>query len=268
MSRDFFRALQLPLSYDDFQRLPRHPAYKYDYIDGRLWLTPRPRWFHAALDLRTYAPPDNELRGDLALRPLRPDDWGPLVPTFAASFHGVQPYESLDDGARREAARQCLEATRGGEDGPLIEPACFVAVDADDGRPRGAVLVTLIPDVDLESLASCRWPAPAPPDAVRRRLGKAHLTWAFVGPRHAGHGVGTTLLAAAAGGLLGLGYTHLYTTFLLGNESSAMWHWRNGFRLLAYPGSWRQLRRRMEDETNHRVTEGTETRNTEKGSEQ
>jgi hypothetical protein len=47
------------------------------------------------------------------------------------------------------------------------------------------------------------------------------------------------LLAAAGNALLELGYRELLTTFMLGNESSMLWHWRNGFRLLAYPGSFR-----------------------------
>jgi L-amino acid N-acyltransferase YncA len=68
------------------------------------------------------------------------------------------------------------------------------------------------------------------------------LTWIFVGPWHAGHGVGTALLAHAIQGLLGLGYTELLSTFLLGNTSSMLWHWRNGFRLLPYPGSPRVIR--------------------------
>jgi hypothetical protein len=32
----------------------------------------------------------------------------------------------------------------------------------------------------------------------------------------------------------------LASTFLLGNESSMLWHWRNGFQLLQYPGSRRR----------------------------
>jgi hypothetical protein len=68
-----------------------------------------------------------------------------------------------------------------------------------------------------------------------------------VSPASAGHNVGTALLSAAVRGLLGLGYTELVTTFMLGNESSMLWHWRNGFRLLPYPGSPRRARQRSRD---------------------
>jgi len=47
-----------------------------------------------------------------------------------------------------------------------------------------------------------------------------------------GQGLGSTLLASAATALRGLGYRDLASTFLVGNERSALWHWRNGFRLI------------------------------------
>jgi hypothetical protein len=37
-----------------------------------------------------------------------------------------------------------------------------------------------------------------------------------------------------------MGFTHLASTFLLGNDSSMLWHWRNGFQLAGYPGSRRR----------------------------
>src|SRR5438046_2509923 len=83
---------------------------------------------------------------------------------------------------------------------------------------------------------------PAPPaDAVDQRRGQPHLTWVFVSPWVAGHGLGTCLLNRAAQALWKLGYTELLSTFLLGNDSSMLWHWRNGFELLAYPGSVRSM---------------------------
>jgi len=76
-------------------------------------------------------------------------------------------------------------------------------------------------------------------------MGRPHLTWIFVSPWQAGYGVGMALLAAAVQGLIGLGYRELASTFLLGNESSTHWHWRAGFRLLAYPGSMRVMREQV-----------------------
>ena len=156
----------------------------------------------------------------------------------------MQPFASLSDRRRLEAAAACLKLTRDGGDGPLIEKACQVACGSERGHPVGAILVTLIPMIDLNDFSSLRWETPPPPDCVERRLGRPHLTWIFVGPWHAGHGIGSALLAHAARSLLELGYTELISSFILGNTSSMLWHWRNGFELLPYVGSLRGIRSR------------------------
>lgn len=245
MTENFFHSIKLPLSAADFRRLPRNAAYKYELIGGEVWLSPRPKWFHAFLDLEPLqVPPTIDAQEAVTLRHLTADDWDDLPRLFAASFRTIQPYGSLDDVSRLEAARQSLEQTRTGGDGLLIERACFIAV-AERGYRCGVILPTLVPDVDLSDVdARCRWDEPPPADCLERRLGLPHLTWVFVGPLHAGHGVGSALLAATVRELLALGYERMASTFLLGNDASMLWHWRNGFRLLAYPGSWRELRRR------------------------
>ena len=72
-----------------------------------------------------------------------------------------------------------------------------------------------------------------------------HLTWVMVSPWFARQGVGTALLDAAIRALVGQGYSELASTFLLGNESSTLWHWRAGFRCLPYPGSMRVIREQV-----------------------
>ena len=82
------------------------------------------------------------------------------------------------------------------------------------------------------------------------RLGIAapHLgvTWAFVRPRDARGGVDTALLSAACDAPAGFGDQELTSTFLMGNDVSAFWHWRNGFRLLSGPFSQRAWRHRAD----------------------
>ena len=63
-------------------------------------------------------------------------------------------------------------------------------------------------------------------------------------------------LAHASRSLLELGYTELISSFILGNTSSMLWHWRSGFELLPYVGSlrglrvrWRKANSRAEDST-------------------
>jgi GNAT superfamily N-acetyltransferase len=239
MNEKWFRGLRLPMTEAQFTALPRNAAFRYEWVEGEARITPRPRYYHALLSLETWPPPDP---ADAAVRPLGPDDWDKLAPLFVAAFASVPPFRGLVALELAEAARSCLEQTRTGGDGPLIEAACFVA--EKERQVCGAVLVTLVPLVDPSGGEPLRWHEPPPADAIERRLGQPHLTWVFVDPVEAGGGVGTALLAAAVKGLLGLGYGELVSTFLAGNESSALWHWRNGFRLLPHVLSPRELRRR------------------------
>jgi hypothetical protein len=244
----WFSVIRMPMSWRRFHRLPRNPAYKYEYLERAAWLSPRPKFYTARLALgpRGDAPAQAlEIPEVVAFRPLADRDWPRLSRVFAGSFERVQPFASLGDRRRLEAARACLKHTREGRDGPIIGPACHVAVDPKDGDPVGAVLVTLVPPVDLDEFWSLQWKTPPPPDCVELRLGYAHLTWIFVGRAIAGSGVGTALLAEASRGLSELGYTELISSFILGNDSSMLWHWRNGFELLSYSGSRRRFRAMM-----------------------
>jgi GNAT superfamily N-acetyltransferase len=239
MCDQWMTALKLPLTWEQFLRLPRNPAYKYEYFDATAWLSPRPRYYHALLDLASLADAPREGADVKAvLRPVVEADWEELAPLFAAAFERQQPFGGLDDEPREAAARKALAHTRNGGDGPWVERASFVATDR--GGAVGAILVTLLPPDDPTDWDSYHWREAPPADAVARRLGRPHLTWVFVSPFDAGRGVGTALLSAAARELLALGYTELASTFLLGNDSSMLWHWRNGFRLLQYPGSRRR----------------------------
>lgn len=249
----WFPVIKLPMTLRQFDRLPRNPAYRYEYSRGTAWLSPRPKSHGARLALRrSGGGPPREVEipwGKVVFRRLEDRDWPRFARLFASSFHRVQPFESLSDRRRLDASRDCLKSTRAGDDGPIIHPACHVAWVDEEDRPVGACLVTLVPPVDLEDAWSLRWKEPPPPDAVERRLGHPHLTWIFVSPWCAGYGIGSALLTHASESLMDLGYAQLASSFLQGNDSSLLWHWRNGFELLPYIGSKRRFReviRRLE----------------------
>ncbi len=241
MSDSWMPHLRLQIPPEQFRALPRNPAYKYELLGGETWISPRPKYYHARLDLASH---EAALPASVPIKPLHDGEWPRLTELFMAAFARHQPFAGAGD-RLREAAEKSLEQTRTGGDGPLIRPACLVAEDAR-GDAVGAALVTLVPDKDPEGWDSFLWREPADEGTVARREGWPHLTWIFVAPFSAGHGVGTALLAGVVRELRGLGFADLLSTFLVGNESSMMWHWRNGFRLLSYPGSWRRLHRRHE----------------------
>jgi len=240
MCDQWMPTIELPLTVEQFHQLPRNPAYKYEYLSGKAYLTPRPRHYHAVLDLQR-----SPLSGDYDIHPLEVDDFEELVPLFCEAFRSFQPYGSLDEETREKAAQHALERTRTGGDGPLIEKAGFVAVDNRHcpGSRIGTILITLLPEGDPTDADSYYWQEP-PPDYIQSGQGRPHLTWIFVSPLEMGKGVGTALLTAAGNALLNMGFTQLWTTFISGNDSSMLWHWRNGFRLLAYPGSRRATKER------------------------
>jgi GNAT superfamily N-acetyltransferase len=229
--------LRLSLDADQFRLLPRNPAFRYELHHGQVWISPRPRYYHARLDLS-----DAEFDGaaNVPLRPLAADDWAALPGLFVRSFAEHQPFIGVAHDQRLTAAGEAIGLTRQGGDGPLIERACFVAVE--DGKMFGAVLVTLLPPGDPEEFETYSWGGQPPPDAVERCEGWPHLTWVLVDQSEARCGVGTALLAAACRALQAMGFNDLLSTFLYGNDVSVMWHWRRGFRLLSYPGAFRRGR--------------------------
>jgi GNAT superfamily N-acetyltransferase len=244
MWRHAMPGLKLPITFEQFLQLPRNPAYKYEYFNDHAYLSARPKTYHAVLDMRPYnAAPNDGADSSARLRPVVDADWNWMPGLFADAFHNLLPFGGLDDGPREAAARACLDRTRSGGDGPWIKQASFVAGAAGQDHPVGAILVTLIPNADLAGGDDCTWQEPPPADCLKRRLGRPHLTWIFVSPLAEGQGVGTALLGAAVLELLALGFVELASTFLLGNHSSMLWHWRNGFRLLPYPGSQREMKK-------------------------
>jgi GNAT superfamily N-acetyltransferase len=244
MCDEWMPTIELPLTLEQFRQLPRNPAYKYEYLNGKACLTPRSRHYHAILDLSPRPHSD-----EVDVRPVKAGELEKLVPLFAATFRSIQPYGSLDDETRLKAARHAMERTRTGGDGPLIEQASFIALEKSPSTEEtagdliGAILITLLPNGDPCEWDSYRWEEPPPSDCIERRLGRPHLTWVFVAHHLAGRGVGTALLAASVNALGNMGFQQLLTTFMVGNDSSMLWHWRNGFQLLSHPGS-----RRLRDE--------------------
>src|SRR5579875_2543111 len=181
MCDEWMPRLELPITLEHFRQLPRNAAYQYEYFHERAWLNPRPRYYHALLDLEEWAArPLQGASRKAQLRSVQAADWEALAPLFSAAFSRQQPFCGLDSERALMAARKALTHTRSGGDGPWIEPASFVATDGEAGPAIGAILVTLLPDGDPSSGRSYYWEQPPPPDALARRMGRPHLTWIFV----------------------------------------------------------------------------------------
>ena len=51
MCDDWMPTIRLALPREQLRQLPRNAAYKYEVVNGQVFLTPRPRHYHALLDL-------------------------------------------------------------------------------------------------------------------------------------------------------------------------------------------------------------------------
>ena len=90
---ELFRTIKFPLSIEQFFQLPQNPAYEYEYIDGEAWLTPRPKSYHALLDLHSFDPPiAMQTEEQTVIRRLAEEDWERLPAILAAAFHRVEPF--------------------------------------------------------------------------------------------------------------------------------------------------------------------------------
>ncbi len=237
----WFPAIEFPLSWEVFRQLPQHPAWRYAFALGRARLMPAPRSYHGLLSLKDWQPPATNLRlpGDVVLRPLEPTDRQRLPALMAEALRRMPPFSLLDPEVRRQAAEACLHETFMGSNGPLIAQASLLAFTLlEDGQrePVGAILVTRLPDGDLEDFTDPVWQTepPSGEDAGQRSWGRPHLTWIFVVPRYARQGIGTALLRESISALRLLGECELASTFLLGNDAAILWHWRNGFVLKSH----------------------------------
>jgi hypothetical protein len=238
---EHYRRIELNISMDELHRLPRNAAYKYEYFGGRAVLTPRPKSFSCVRDL---APVTAEPLHPVDVRPLpRPEATG-LVNLFFGAVRQTQPFAARDNEAARKASDDCFNKTLNGDDGPLIEAACFQAfserMKGEKEQAVGGMLITLVPKEILTVPYAGMWATLPPKDAVEHKLGIPHLTWVFVNTWEGRRGIASALLAKSVEVLREMGFTELASTFLLDNGPSMLWHWKHDFKLL--PG-WSAMMR-------------------------
>jgi GNAT superfamily N-acetyltransferase len=241
----WFRPVRVAMSFDSFERLPWHPAYKFEYWEGQLRISPRWQSHSVFLEL---TPPETRLSvndlGLVTIRPLISSDWEALSEPLSEAFEDIPPLGMLGSRRRFWAARDWLQSTREGSEGPPIESACVVAVDREDSTALvGALLVTLMTGW-ARSMYSGQRLRVLPPPAEDLVAGgeQPQISWVFVRPRASDRGVGTAMLASATRSLWELGYRELASAIHRGNDASIGWHWRNGFRLLPHFESGRRPR--------------------------
>jgi hypothetical protein len=240
----WFRPVRAPMSFESYVRLPRHPAYKLEYWDGQLRISPRWRSHGMFLELR---PPEKCDRVDepqfASIRPLASGDWDVLPEVLARAFEDIPPLGMLGYRRRVWAACDWLRSTRDGDEGPLVEQACMVAMDREDNsHVLGALVVTLMIGSTRSWYSRRRLAVSPPPPHLANGQDQPQVSWVFVQPGASDQGVATALLASTTSSLWNSGYRELASATDYGNVLSMAWHWRNGFRLLPHSVSIHRIK--------------------------
>ncbi|SFJ11305.1 Acetyltransferase (GNAT) family protein [Planctomicrobium piriforme] len=236
MHSHWFLPVKFPLAWSEFRKLPRHPAYRFEYRRGHLQITGRPEYAHCTLP--TSSTGENAPSPNGSIRILKWNEFDSrarcdeLFKLFAAATARTLPYSILTPARREQAAVDLIGEALDGYDGPIIPTASQIAVDAATGNLVAAILMTLVAPGSWTDFTDPNWAQTPPADPIASRWGQPHLTWVFVSPDRQRRGLGQQLLTNARLALETLGYPALASTFLLGDHGSMLWHWKQGFELL------------------------------------
>ena len=238
MLNDWFQDVDFEISWTTFQKLPRHPAFRYEYLSERCRVSPRPRYYHARLSLESWEQKSSDsLSKEVLVETLGETNCDDLHDSFLQAFARTVPFSQLSEVERQRSVRQLLERTFSGLDGPLHRDSSHVLRDRASGTILGASLITLLPSEDLERFDHPDWRASVPSNAAETNWGFPHLTWIFVSSSWQRRGLSSCLLDATVSALKNRGDRTLLSTFLLGNDPSLLWHWKMGFQLLSHVSS-------------------------------
>jgi GNAT superfamily N-acetyltransferase len=192
-------AMRFPFSFELFLRLPRATGWRYEYLNGEAWLTPRPR---PLLLRRSTALPVQQTRVDAEVRELElPGDRAAVAALLLETWVGEDPYRSLEEPAEVLSS----EIERG------LDTARFGAVAVDGGAVCAAALVH------------------------GRRARPPELTWLTVARDARERGLATALLAIITTELHARGVHELASGASGANTPSLRWHLSRGFELAPDP---------------------------------
>lgn len=196
--------MEFPLAWQTFRRLPKHPDWRWEYFDGAVHLSHRPR--PIALVRRTAAPVP--VSGQHHVRPLQPSDRTALRELLWTVWRPEDPYRTLEnDVEAREQLTLDLDQSLVQGRWPI-----GVVVPTADGL-QGAAMV--LPDVDDQPT----------------------LSWLSVHEDHRLSGMATAMLAAIVTSVQAAGHPELRSMVSGTSAASLRWHWTRGFTPLP-PRPW------------------------------
>lgn len=191
----------LPISFEEWERLPRPPGWKYEYYEGCAHIRPN---YQYALTAVTVAP--RPVTPPRALRGVLPEDEAPLLGAYLEAFEDDVVYCDYTDEQLLDAARADLRASFGGRRAPLL-PASRVAVSGQGAAEQLVGAALLGQDKEYGAV----------------------LDLLFIRPAWHRRGLATALAASAMNALHESGESSLTSCYHLANLPSQAWHRAFGF---------------------------------------
>jgi len=189
------------MSFEEWERLPRTPGWKWEYYDGCAHVRPNHQYA-----VTTAAVARRPVNSPCALRRVLPEDEAALLAVYLEAFADDAVFCDYTDEQLLQAARADLRESFGGRRAPLL-PASRVALAVEPAGPQlvGAALLsqegTYGPVLDL----------------------------LFIRPAWQHRGLATALVSSAMNALHEAGESVLTSCYQLANLPSRAWHRAFGF---------------------------------------
>ncbi|MBV7335229.1 GNAT family N-acetyltransferase [Chloroflexi bacterium TSY] len=195
------KSQHLPISYEEFQRMPKRLGWKYEYYGDCAHITPGHAIVVTAVEITPCV-----VNTPCTIRPVVEADLPQLRPAYFAAFEETTDYCDWAPKRIKEAAEQNLSSFFAGKRGEPLSASQIATAEQNDGREEviGTILIVEKEDGPLVDLL-------------------------FVVPDWHRKGVATALASTALNVLHTSGNEKLRSRFLLGNAESRQWHHRFGF---------------------------------------
>ena len=190
----------MPMTATEFERLPRDPGWKYEYVNGVARITPR----HVVVTMRAPVMPRIVEVGGLTIRAMTEADRPGLVRAFHDGFRETVEYCDWSDAQIRQSGEDAIRTFFGGRRG-AFHPASRLAVAPEQ------------PDVVAGA------------SLVVQKADLPFLDMLFIRPRWHRRGLATALVGASMNALHAQGEPDMGSAYDLANLPSRAWHEQFGF---------------------------------------
>jgi len=206
------RSRHIPMTMDEFNRLPRKLGWKYEYWEKCAHISPAHHVVTATIELTPRT-----INSPYTLRPVETGDEPRLVSLYIDAFKDTIEFCDWEPSKIAASAEEDIRGFYTGKRGKPL-PASRVAVDAhSDASVIGAVLIVERNGDEHDFPPGGGGTLP-------------YLDILFIAPHRQRRGAAAVLVSTAMDELYRSGHKRLKSHYHLGNEASRDWHRRFGFK--------------------------------------